>query len=109
MALPGRQPVVVLEPNQRVSGAAPAPTAPRSRRNHAMSHLWLEPSRAAQRRESPGHGLVTPKILWRAARTRATRFGLRPSRWPRSRWVHGAGAPATPTCEDLGLPNDVER
>jgi len=72
---PEWDPVVVVDKALRPSGPIPVCVVLSEPRDHAMSPLGLAPSLAAQRPETPGHGMEIPMTFWCAMRNMGPSFG----------------------------------
>lgn len=70
MNAPEREPGEMLTTSRDLSGPAPASATFRQSRDHAVSHLCLAPTWAAQGPATPGHGLEIPTTLWGARSAR---------------------------------------
>lgn len=75
MNQPEWDPVVVVDKALRPSGPIPVCVVLSEPRDHAMSPLGLAPSLAAQRPETPGHGMEIPMTFWCAMRNMGPSFG----------------------------------
>ena len=64
MESPDRDPVVVVDKSQGLSGPDPALAVLRGLCDQDMSHQWLAPSRVARKPVPHGHGLEIPMTLW---------------------------------------------